>query len=144
MSIALTYLLATRNKLPYLQEIMPALVQACQPDEEIVVIDGNSTDGAVNYLQELFDQGRIHQFVSEPDFCQAHAANKGLLMARGQIIKIITDDDVFSFPAIQTAKRFMAENPDLDLLVGDVADLCADENGQPSLRLRNEHRQYLS
>lgn len=143
MAISLSYLLTTRNKLSYLREIMPALVQACRADEEIIVIDGNSTDGTVDFLEGLFQQGRIHQFVSEPDFCQAHATNKGLLIARGEIIKIITDDDAFSFPVIQTAKRFMVENPELDLLVGDVGDLCPDENGRPFLRLRNEHRQYL-
>ena len=65
------------------------LLDELQPGEEIVIVDGGSTDGSKKYLQTLFDKGKIHQYVSEPDHNQAHAWNKAMLMARGIIIKKI-------------------------------------------------------
>ena len=42
--IALSYVLTTYNKLPYLRQVLERLVAARQADEEIVVVDGGSTD----------------------------------------------------------------------------------------------------
>jgi glycosyltransferase involved in cell wall biosynthesis len=83
----LSYVIATRNRLPFLKITLGRLISNLQPSEEIVVVDGNSTDGAKEYLQQLFADGRIHQFISEPDHNQAHGWNKAMLMARGTIIK---------------------------------------------------------
>jgi hypothetical protein len=94
------------------------------------------------YLRNLLETGQIHQLVSEPDFCQAHATNKGLLRARGELIKIITAAAAFSFPAMLKGRNFMLAHPDLDVLVGNVSDLSPDESGNPVLRPRNEHEQY--
>ncbi|MGI0484478.1 glycosyltransferase [Pantanalinema rosaneae CENA516] len=114
--IKLSYVITTRNKLPYLREVMQRLLENVQADEEIVVADGASTDGTVDYLKDLYEQGKIHQFISEPDKGEAHGYNKCLLMARGELIKIITDDDVFYYPGIQECKQFMLAHPDIDVL----------------------------
>jgi len=90
-----------------------------QPDEEIVVVDGNSTDGTKKYLQTLFDEGKIHQYVSAPDHNQAHAWNKAMLMAGGTIIKKIIDDDVFCYKAIRECKNYMLLNPGIDVMISN-------------------------
>ena len=56
----LSYVLTTRNKLPYLKEVMTRLIENVQDDEEIVVVDGASTDGSVEYLKNQFEKGHIH------------------------------------------------------------------------------------
>ncbi len=114
--IKLSYVITTRNKLPYLKEVMKRLLENVQANEEIVVADGASTDGTVEYLRDLYEQGKIHQFISEPDKGEAHGYNKCLLMARGELIKIITDDDVFYYPGIQKCKQFMLTHPEIDIL----------------------------
>jgi glycosyltransferase involved in cell wall biosynthesis len=78
-----SYIIATRNRLPFLKITLEKLITAIQPDEEIVVVDGNSTDGSREYLQGLFQAGSIHQYLSESDKNQAHGWNKALLMAKG-------------------------------------------------------------
>jgi len=90
-----------------------------QADEEIVVVDGNSTDGSKHYLQTLFNEGKIHQYISEPDKNQAHAWNKAMLMAKGDIIKKIIDDDVFCYKAIRECKNFMLQNPAIDVVISN-------------------------
>jgi glycosyltransferase involved in cell wall biosynthesis len=115
-NFTLSYVITTYNKLPYLKEAMKRLLENVQADEEIVVVDGASTDGTVEYLRDLYEQGKIHQFLSEPDKGEAHGYNKCLLMARGELIKLITDDDVFYYPGIQKCKQFMLTHPEIDIL----------------------------
>jgi glycosyltransferase involved in cell wall biosynthesis len=126
INYTLSYIVTTRNKLPYLRECIQSLLANVLPDEEIIVVDGASTDGSGEYLRGLFTAGKIHQFLSEPDLCQAHATNKGMLMARGELIKIITDDDAYYFPGIRICKDFLLTHPDVDLLCGNIASICLD------------------
>ncbi len=86
---------------------MTRLLTERQADEEIIVIDAASSDGSPDYLTQLLKEGHIDQFVSEPDSCQAEGANKGLLLARGEIIKIMTDDDASHYPGIRECKEYM-------------------------------------
>ncbi|ASU36792.1 glycosyltransferase [Mucilaginibacter xinganensis] len=134
----LSFIIATRNRLPFLKITLEKLMCALQPDEEIVVVDGDSTDGAKEYLQQLFGEGKIHQFVSEPDHNQAHGWNKALLLARGTIIKKVIDDDVYSFTAISKCKQFMLANPLVDICIsnGLTADLLAPEEIATTGRLK--------
>ena len=117
---ALSYVLTTYNKLPYLRQVVERLIAARQPDEEIVVADGGSKDGTPEYLQGLFDAGLIQQFVSERDKGEAHGFNKAMLRAKGELLKLVTDDDAFCYSAIREAKAFMLVNPGIDVLTGNT------------------------
>jgi glycosyltransferase involved in cell wall biosynthesis len=119
MNYELSYIFATRNHLPFLKITLEKLLEELQPDEEIVVVDGNSTDGTKEYLQQLFEAGKIHQFISERDRNQAHAWNKALLLAKGTIIKKIIDDDVFCYKAIRQCKDYMLLNPAVDVMLSN-------------------------
>jgi glycosyltransferase involved in cell wall biosynthesis len=134
----LSFIIATRNRLPFLKITLEKLINALQPGEEIVVVDGDSTDGAKEYLQQLFEQGKIHQFVSEPDHNQAHGWNKALLMAKGIIIKKIIDDDVHSYTAIRKCCGFMLNNPQVDICISNclTTDLTDPQNIQIASRLK--------
>jgi glycosyltransferase involved in cell wall biosynthesis len=92
------------------------LIAHKKQDEEILVADGASTDGTPEYLAELKAAGKIDWFVSEKDFAESHALNKLFLAARGQVIKIINDDDAYYFPAIEACKNFMLEHPEIDFM----------------------------
>lgn len=97
------------------------LIRSLDEDDEIIVIDGQSTDGTAEYLQSLYDNGDINQLVIEPDYCQAHGTNKGMLLARGEIIKIITDDDYYNYAEIKKCKQYMINNPEVDVLNANIA-----------------------
>ena len=119
--IRLSYLVSTRNKISSIKDSMNRLILAKQADEEIVVVDGGSTDGGREYLEGLYRDGKIDQFISEPDFGESHAFNKAFLMARGELLKLITDDDYFLYSEIQACKEFMLEHPQVDLLATNGA-----------------------
>lgn len=117
--ITLSYIICTKNRLNYLKICLPKLISTKLVNEEIVVVDGDSTDGSKAYLAELFEQGKIQQFISEKDRSQAHGWNKGMLMAKGTIIKKIIDDDVFDYQAIRACATYMLEHPNVDVVISN-------------------------
>jgi len=120
LDVTISYVLTTRNKLPYLREVLSRLLSNVEPGDEIVVVDGGSTDGTREYLERLFGEGKIHYLVSERDSGEAHGYNKGILAARGEVIKLLTDDDAFHYPSIRRCSRLLVEHPDIDALGTDA------------------------
>lgn len=146
----LSYVVCTKNRLPFLRILNEHIFPNIRADEEVVVVDGGSTDGSAEYLKILFNQGVIHQYLCEPDNNQAHGWNKGLLMARGRIIKKIIDDDVHDLAAIRQCAIWMDQNPAIDLCISNilVAPLSAPDNirkhSQLHLYLRYKNREIAS
>ena len=116
MTLNLSYIIVTRNKLPYLRKALANLLAVKKEDEEIVIVDGGSTDGTVEYLQEFVTRGDVDQFISGIDNGLGHAINKGMLMARGTLMKTMSDDDVYYFDEMQKCKQFMLGHPEIDAL----------------------------
>lgn len=138
----LSYIICTRNRLNFLKISLKYLLENIDEDEEIVIVDGDSSDGTKDYIKDLYEQKKIHQFISEADRNQAHGWNKAILLARGELIKKIIDDDLFCFPAIRDCKQFMLENPSVDLCISDTlgTNLADYKNISKESRLK----QYLA
>ncbi len=136
MSYALSYVICTRNRLPFLQINLQYILNNLNKDEEVIVVDGNSSDGTKEYLESMYQHGKIHQYISEPDKNQAHGFNKALLMARGELIKKIIDDDLFCFPAIRACKSYMQENSSCDLCISDSLETSLVNHQQISEQTR--------
>jgi len=60
---------------------------------EHVYVDGASTDGSPELLEQLLQNGDIEQYVSEPDKGIYDAMNKGIRMARGKVLFFLNSDD---------------------------------------------------
>ncbi len=80
-------------------QFLPRCIASIQPlystslSVEHLIIDGASSDGTAEYLQEQLIQGKITNFVSEPDKGLYDAMNKGIHLAKGKIIVFINADD---------------------------------------------------
>jgi len=64
------------------------------PSLEYIVIDGGSTDGTLDILQEYKD--RIHYLISEPDKGIYDAMNKGLKVCTGEWVALLNADDTYA------------------------------------------------
>ncbi|MEK7609641.1 MAG: glycosyltransferase [Patescibacteria group bacterium] len=115
-NIQLSYLVITKNKLPYLKNRLERLFSEKLGDEEVLVADGHSTDGTKEYIDQLKKDGKISYCISENDVGIAQALNKLALVARGTLITSITDDDVFHYPTILDCKNFMLQHPQTDVV----------------------------
>jgi len=140
-SPVLSYIITTRNRLPFLKITLERLIENVLPDEEIVVIDSNSNDGSYDYLNTLFKAGKIHQFVSEADKNQAHGWNKAMLMAKGLLIKKVIDDDIFCYSAIRSCRHFMLANPEVDVLISN--DLSSSLTSFPLIEKHSRLTKFM-
>ncbi|MFA6077814.1 MAG: glycosyltransferase family A protein [Candidatus Paceibacterota bacterium] len=115
-NINLSYLVVTRNKLPYLKVTLEKLISQKKEDEDILVADGQSSDGTKEYLAELKSLGRIDFYLSEPDVSVAHAINKLILISKGSLLRFMADDDASHYQSINACKEFMMKHPEIDLV----------------------------
>lgn len=148
----LSYVLTAHNQLPALRSVLERLAATRLPNEEIIVVDGGSTDGTVEYLQALQASGQLEQLLSESSQNEAHAFNKGFVMAKGQFLKIITLTDAFCLPALREAVGFMQAHPEVDALAGNTAalplpgtsHLLLHNNAEARFRRWFEHKEVVS
>lgn len=103
------------NQARYLQRTIESVLHQSYPHLQYIVMDGGSTDGSREILESYQDQ--IDWF-SEPDRGQAHAINKGLHRARGQILGYLNSDDVLAPGAIDKVVAHFQAHPDWDLVYG--------------------------
>jgi glycosyltransferase involved in cell wall biosynthesis len=68
--------------------------QACSEAEHLI-IDGGSSDRTVEIVQQYADRYPHIRWVSEPDAGQSDAMNKGIEMAKGDIIAMLNVDDYY-------------------------------------------------
>ena len=71
------------------------------PAVEYIVIDGGSTDGTRELIESLGDH--IDLWISEPDEGISDAFNKGIALARGEMIGLINSDDWYEPDAVAAA-----------------------------------------
>jgi glycosyltransferase len=93
---------------------------------EYIIVDGGSSDGTIDIINKY--RIRIAKFVSEPDKGIYDGMNKGIRLASGEIIGILSSDDVYaSDNVIATVVETLAEtNADVcwgDLVYVDAKDL---------------------
>ena len=110
-----SFVLTTRNKARFIDEALRRAIALVGGNDELIVIDGASTDGTAEIVASYGDQ--IDVFISEPDASCDHAINKGMLVAKGEYFKHLTDDDEFGPNAMEQAISVLQANPDVDLLV---------------------------
>ena len=123
MSKNLSYILSTYNKLSFLKISIRILLDALEDDDELIIIDGGSIDGSKEFLGKLYQENKNFSFISEKDNGEAHGFNKGISLASGKLIKIISDDDAFFYPAIKACKKIMLENPEIDIMAGNTGGI---------------------
>ena len=134
MAKALSYFLTTYNKLPYLKVMMKELLEQKTEDEEIVVVDGGSTDGTVTFLEQLLKENKIQKFISEKDEGEAHGTNRAILMCEGELLKLLTDDDVYNYAVIRKIKTFMLQNKEFDLVGTNMSYFSLSEPHKLTLK----------
>ena len=121
-----TIVTPVRNGVRFLAETLASVRgQDYRPIEHIVV-DGGSTDGTL----ELIRRAPEIRWISEPDQGLYDAINKGLRMAKGDILAYQNADDRYVVPdAVTAAVGHLRAHPDVDVVYGDYR--LIDEVGRP-------------
>ncbi len=80
------------NQGQFIRATIESVLTQDYPNIEYIIMDGASTDDTAAVAAGYADQ---LTFISEPDRGQSHAINKGLQMARGEIVAWLNSDDIF-------------------------------------------------
>lgn len=117
-----------------LDTIRSVCAQNCDSLEHII-IDGGSTDNTLDVLREHEHLG--YQWLSQPDGGQSCALNKGLTIARGDIIGWLNSDDCYLPGYLSSALSVFESDPSVAVVYGDYVKI--DETGSV-IALRRQPR----
>ncbi len=113
-----TIITVTYNSEKYLEECIQSVIEQDYPDIEHIVIDGKSKDGTLEIIKKY--EPYLAYWTSETDRGMYDAINKGMAVAKGEIIGILNSDDVLASKDVISAivQAFTASNT--DTLYGDL------------------------
>ena len=97
------------------------------PSTEVIVVDGGSTDETTAVLKGY--GSRIASWISEPDKTVAEAVNKGISRSRGEVLRLIGDDDEFLPGHFSFMLKYLEDHPEIDVLIGHNKVFLEDEQG---------------
>ncbi len=105
------------NQGQFIEETIRSVLLQGYPDLEYIIIDGSSTDGSVDIIKKY--EPWLTYWVSEPDKGQAHAINKGLKMATGEIVAWLNSDDYYEVSVMSKIAKKFTELASMDLIYGN-------------------------
>lgn len=119
--IKLSIITINFNNLSGLQRTMQSVFAQNFTDYEYIIIDGGSTDGSKEYIDQQTD--KINYWVSEKDNGIYNAMNKGIAKANGEYLLFLNSGDHFYSPDSLTSVFKSFQNEEIvygNLLVTEV------------------------
>lgn len=108
----ISVVMVSYNQARFLEEGLRSVLDQGYPNLELIVIDGNSTDGSVDILNRYRD--RAAATVIEPDRGQSDGLNKGFARTTGDILTWVNSDDLLEPGALfRVAQAFTAHGADM-------------------------------
>jgi glycosyltransferase involved in cell wall biosynthesis len=96
-----------RNGEKYIEKTIQSVLNQDYPNIEYIVIDGASTDNTLNIIKK-YEQS-VDYWLSEPDGGIYDAMNKGIDLAKGELIKLLNADDMLPSDSVSCAVTFFKD-----------------------------------
>lgn len=117
----------TLNQRRFLPEAVDSVLSQQGVQVELIVADGGSTDGTLQWLAQRARTDERVRWHSQPDSGPAQAVNRALQQARGTLIGWLNSDDRYANGALQRAAEALHARPDALMVYGHARHI--DEEG---------------
>lgn len=105
---------ACRNARPFLETCLDSIRWQTRPPDEILVVDGRSADGSVEWLAQ---QPGL-RVLTQTGRGLANARNEGLAAARGDLIAFLDADDIWEPDKLARQLDFLTEYSAVQAVTG--------------------------
>jgi len=112
------------NSSQYLSKTLLSIKKQNYSETEVIIVDGGSSDETAAVVKSY--GSLVSRFVSEPDFGQLDAVQKGFRMATGDVSYWLNADDILMPETLNYVARKFEEDKSLDLIYSD--DFAFDES----------------
>ncbi len=100
------------NQAAFIEQSIRSVLTQSSSLLELIVMDGGSTDGTQTILSRLTQETNSRlRWYSEADQGPAHAVNKAIAMAQGDIIGWLNSDDIYMPGALERAVQSLNAHP---------------------------------
>lgn len=113
---SISVIVICRNARPFIESCINSIRAQTYPSNEIIVVDGHSTDGTLEWLNEQTD---LHIM---PQFNQgiANARNLGISKAQGELIAFLDADDVWPVDKLALQLEILQKMPQCEAVTGQL------------------------
>jgi len=105
------------NQGRFIRDTIESVLSQEYPRLEHIIMDGGSTDDTLDILHSYGDR---LTWRSAPDSGQAEAVNRGIRLAKGDILGWLNSDDTYLPGAVKTAVGHLAANTETAVVYGDA------------------------
>lgn len=105
------------NQGQFLEATLRSVLLQPYPRKELIVVDGGSSDSTLEVIRHY--EAHLAHWVSEKDRGQAHAINKGIAQAKGEILCYLNSDDIQMPWTLGRVARESVDHPEIDLFYGN-------------------------
>ena len=106
------------NQGAFIEETIRSIIYQNYPNLEYIIIDGGSTDNTLEIISNY--KKFIDIVISESDYGQSDAINKGWKMASGSITTWVNSDDILAPNCLFEVAKLATQTPEDFIIVGNV------------------------
>lgn len=139
MKPGITILTTVYNGLPYLSECIESILNQTEADFEFLIIDDASTDRSLEIIKSYKDP-RIKVVENEENIGQVRSLNRGLKIAKGNLIARLDQDDVCLPNRLEEQADYFEKYSDLSILCS--WEITIDSNGKKVRSWEGEIKNY--
>lgn len=128
MSLTISVVIPTYNRLHYLSATLDSVLVQTQPADEIIIVDDGSSDGTRAYCEQVAQIEPRLRYVYQDNAGPALARNRGIELAQGEFIKFVDSDDLLVPDCLARMAQCFAQG-DADLGVVHARYCLMDAEG---------------